>query len=617
MRDFLKYTFANIVGTLITIGILGTVGIGGLIFLVVSAVSSKDTAGPKVENESVLVFDLSVAIADTKPASSTAEALSEALSDDESPDTMTLRTVLDAIETASTDDRIVALYLQGTTGTTPNDYATLKEVRQALEGFKAAGKKVVAYDLDWTEREYYLASLADRILMNPLGVMEINGLASEGTFFAGALQRLGVGVQVTRVGKYKSAVEPFLLSQRSPESQQQTQQLLNDLWGNFVAAVVESRGFNQTQLQQLVNTQGIFTATEAQNNGLVDKLTHFDQVEEELKGLSNSKEDEIATQGDRDRTFKQITLPTYAKVAETNKQLPAVRQSKNQVAVLYAEGEIVSGYGSPTQIGGDRLAKELRDLRLDDSVKAIVMRVNSPGGSATASDVIRREVELTREAKPVVISMGNVAASGGYWISTYGSRIFAEANTITGSIGVFGVLLNVQQLANRNGITWDVVKTNPLADLDTITRPKTPAELARIQSIVDLIYEEFLTIVSDSRNMSKDQVQAIAQGRVWSGQEAKKIGLVDEIGGLNQAISAAAELAKLGDDWQTKEYPKQRRWEEIFVEKLMGARYEAANTPPDPLTVQLQNLKEDLEILRNFNDPMGAYTRLPLNLRID
>ncbi len=608
MRDFLKYTFANILGTLIAIGILGTVGIGGLIFLLVNAVSSKDTAGPKVENESVLVFDLSVAIADTKPASSTVEALSQALSDDESPDTMTLRTVLDVIKTASTDDRIVALYLQGTTGTTPNDYATLKEVRQALEEFKAAGKKIVAYDLDWTEREYYLGSLADRILMNPLGVMEINGLASEGTFFAGALQRLGVGVQVTRVGKYKSAVEPFLLSQRSPESQQQTQQLLNDLWGNFVAAVVESRDFNQTQLQQWVNTQGIFTATEAQNNGLVDQLTHFDQVVEELKGLSNSK---------KDRTFKQISLPTYAKVAEANKQLPAVRHSKNQVAVLYAEGEIVSGYGSPTQIGGDRLAKELRNLRLDDSVKAIVMRVNSPGGSATASDVIRREVELTREVKPVVISMGNVAASGGYWISTYGSRIFAEANTITGSIGVFGVLLNVQQLANRNGITWDVVKTNPLADLDTITRPKTPAELARIQSIVDLIYEKFLTIVADSRNMSKEQVEEIAQGRVWSGKEAKNIGLVDEIGGLNQAIAAAAELAKLGDDWQTKEYPKQRRWEEIFVEKLIGARYKAANTPLDPLTVQLQNLKEDLEILRNFNDPMGAYTRLPWHLRID
>ncbi len=609
MRDFLKYTFANIVGTLITIGVLGTVGIGSLIFLLVSAVSSKDTAGPKVENESVLVFDLSVAIADTKPASSTAEALSRALSDNESPSTMTLRTVLDAIETAATDDRIVALYLQGTTGTTPNDYATLKEVRQALEEFKAAGKKIVAYDLDWTEREYYLGSLADPILMNPLGVMEINGLASEGTFFAGALQRLGVGVQVTRVGKYKSAAEPFLLNQRSPESQQQTQQLLNDLWGNFVAAVVESRDFNQTQLQQWVNTQGIFTATEALNNGFVDKLTHFDQVVEELKGLSNSKEDE--------RTFKQMSLPTYAKVAEANKQLPAVRQSKNQVAVLYAEGEIVSGYGSPTQIGGDRLAKELRDLRLDDSVKAIVMRVNSPGGSATASDVIRREVELTREVKPVVISMGNVAASGGYWISTYGSRIFAEANTITGSIGVFGVLLNVQQLANRNGITWDVVKTNPLADLETITRPKTPAELARIQSIVDLIYEEFLTIVSDSRNMSKDRVQAIAQGRVWSGQEAKKIGLVDEIGGLNQAISAAAELAKLGDDWQLKEYPKQRSWEEVFVERLIGSRVAANHTPLDPLTAQLQNLKEDLEILRNFNDPMGAYTRLPLNLRID
>lgn len=609
MRDFLKYTFANIVGNLMTIGILGMVGVGGLIFLLFHAVSAKDTTGPKVENESVLVFDLSMAIADTKPASSTAEALSRALSDSDSPSTMTLRTVLDAIATASTDDRIVALYLQGTNGTTPNDYATLKEVRQALQKFQAAGKKIVAYDLDWTEREYYLGSLADQILINPLGVMEINGLASEGTFFAQALQKLGVGVQVTRVGKYKSAVEPFLLNQRSPENQQQTQQLLNDLWGNFVDAVVKSRNFTQTQLQQAVNTQGIFTATTALNNGLVDQLTHFDQVVATLKELSNSKQE--------DRSFKQVSLPTYAKVAETNQQLPAVRKSKNQVAVLYAEGEIVSGYGGLNQIGGDRLAQELRALRLNDRVKAVVLRVNSPGGSATAADVIRREVELTREVKPVVVSMGNVAASGGYWISASGSRIFAEANTITGSIGVFGIMLNVQQLANRNGITWDVVKTNPLADLDTITRPKTAAELARIQSLVDLIYEQFLTLVSDSRKLPKEQVQEIAQGRVWSGQAAKNIGLVDEIGGLNQAIAAAAELAKLGDDWQLKEYPKQRRWEEILWEKLIGSGVAATHTPPDPLTVQLQNLKEDLAILGNFNDPIGVYARLPINLRFD
>lgn len=609
MRDFLKYTFANIVGNLMTIGILGTVGIGGLIFLLFYAVSAKDTTGPKVENESILVFDLSTAIADTKPASSTAEELSRALSDSDSPSTMTLRTVLDAIETASTDDRIVALYLQGTNGTTPNDYATLKEVRQALQKFQAAGKKIVAYDLDWTEREYYLGSLADQILINPLGVMEINGLASEGTFFAEALQKLGVGVQVTRVGRYKSVVEPFLLNQRSPENQQQTQQLLNDLWGNFVDAVVKSRNFTQTQLQQWVNTQGIFTATTALNNGLVDQLTHFDQVVATLKELSNSKQEDL--------TFKKVSLPTYAKVAETNQQLPAVRKSKNQVAVLYAEGEIVNGYGGPNQIGGDRLAQELRELRLDDRVKGVVLRVNSPGGSATGADVIRREVELTRKVKPVVISMGNVAASGGYWISASGSRIFAEANTITGSIGVFGIMLNVQQLANRNGITWDVVKTNPLADLNTITRPKTSAELARIQSLVDLIYEQFLTLVSDSRKMPKEQVQEIAQGRVWSGQAAKNIGLVDEIGGLNQAIAAAAELAKLGDDWQLKEYPKQRRWEEILWEKLIDSGVAATHTPPDPLTLQLQNLKEDLAILRNFNDPIGVYARLPINLRFD
>lgn len=609
MRNFLKYTFASIVGTLISLGIVGTLGISGLIFLLVGAVSSKDTAGPEVENQSVLVFDLSLAIADTKPSSSTAEAVSEALSDDDSPDTMTLRTVLDALEVASEDDRIVALYLHGSTGDTPNGYATLQEVRQALQKFKAAGKKIMAYDMNWTEREYYLGSLADTIWLNPLGLIEINGLASEATFFAGALDKFGIGVQVTRVGKYKSAVEPFLLTERSPESEQQTQKLLNDVWGNFVDEVVESRDFNKTQLEQVVNTQGILTATQAQDSGLVDKSIYFDRVVGELKELSNSDES--------DRTFRQISLPAYAKVAETNDRLPSVRESKNQVAILYAEGEIVNGYGTPNQIGGDRLAKELRDLRLDDDVKAVVMRVNSPGGSATASDIIRREVELTREVKPVIVSMGNVAASGGYWISTYGSRIFAEPTTITGSIGVFGLLLNVQELANNNGITWDVVKTNALADFDTISRPKTAAEMAKIQSLVDLIYDQFITIVSDTRNMSQEQVKAIAQGRVWSGQEAKNIGLVDEIGGLQEAIASAAELAELGDDWQLREYPEQRSWEDRLIKKILGVRAVATNTPADPLTVQLENLKQDLAVLRNLNDPIGAYARLPFNFRID
>lgn len=609
MRNFLKYTFASIVGTLISLGILGTLGIGSLIFLLVGAVSSKDTAGPKVENQSVLVFDLSLSIADTKPSSSTAEALSEALSDDDSPDTMTLRSVLDALEVASQDDRIVGLYLHGSNGSTPNGYATLQEVRKALQKFREAGKKIVAYDMDWTEREYYLGSVADTIWLNPMGLIEMNGLASEATFFAGALEKFGIGVQVTRVGKYKSAVEPFLLKERSPESEQQTQKLLNDVWGNFVDEVVESRDFTKPQLEQVANTQGILTATQAQNNGLVDQLIYFDQVVGQLKELTNSDKD--------DRTFRQISLPTYAKVAETNDRLPSVRASKNQVAILYAEGEIVNGYGTPNQIGGDRLAKELRDLRLDDEVKAVVMRVNSPGGSATASDVIRREVELTREVKPVVISMGDVAASGGYWISTYGNRIFAEPSTITGSIGVFGVLLNVQELANNNGITWDVVKTNTLADFDSISRPKNPAELARIQSLVDLIYDQFLTIVSDTRNLSKEEVNAIAQGRVWSGQEAKNIGLVDEIGGLQAAIASAAELAELADDWQLREYPQQRSWEERLLEKFFGVRQIGTNTPADPLTIQLENFKEDLEVLRNLNDPIGAYARLPFNIRMD
>ncbi|HTL87873.1 MAG TPA: signal peptide peptidase SppA, partial [Leptolyngbya sp.] len=316
---------------------------------------------------------------------------------------------------------------------------------------------------------------------------------------------------------------------------------------------------------------------------------------------------------DPEKSFRQISLKTYAKVAEDKADS---KTSKNQIAIVYAEGEIVNGQGGIGQVGGDRLAKQLRDLRLDDDVKAIVLRVNSPGGSATASEIIQREAILTAKEKPVIVSMGNVAASGGYWISTYANRIFAEPTTITGSIGVFGRLLNVKKLANENGVTWDVVKTGKFADVQTISRPKTPKELEIIQASVNRTYDQFITKVADSRKLEKSKVSEIAQGRVWSGVEAKSLGLVDQIGGLEDAVRAAAEQAKLGNDWQIEEYPKSRSFEQRLIETLTSSISVQSKPAIDPLTSEMKKLQSQLESLKAMNDPHDIYLRLPFDLSI-
>src|SRR6476469_1920115 len=552
MRDFLKYTFASLAGLIL----FCSLGVGGRIFLIIAAASVD--SGPKVRDKSILTFDLSLNITDSEPATSTSQAISEALSSD-GDNSISLQTVLQTINQAAQDDRVIGLYLYGNSNSSSSSgLATLKEVREALEKFRAKGKKIIAYDMEWGEREYYLGSTANTVVLNPFGSMELNGFSSQPTFYTGALQKYGVGIQVTRVGKYKSAVEPFLLTKQSPASREQTTKLLGDLWSEFSTTVSKDRKIQPKQLQAIADTQGVLLAEEALQRRLVDKVAYFDEVVAELKQMTDSDED--------DRSFRQISLPTYAKVVESDTQ----KASSNQVAVVYAEGDIVEGSGGPNSVGGDRLARQLRELRLNDDVKAVVLRVNSPGGSVTASEVIQREVVLMRKVKPIVVSMGDVAASGGYWISTYADQIFAEPNTITGSIGVFGLLPNIQKLANAQGITWDVVKTARFADSETITRPRTPQELAVHQRVVDQIYDRFLSKVAESRKLPKQKVAALAQGRVWSGTAAKQLGLVDAIGGLNAAVVDAAKRAKLGDDWSLEEYPKNRTLEEQIIKKLVG-----------------------------------------------
>ncbi|MBA2748707.1 MAG: signal peptide peptidase SppA [Tatlockia sp.] len=609
MRNFIKQTFTSAIGSLLGLFIFFGLGTVGLIGLLIAAGQDKST---QVKNKSVLVLDLALNITDSKPNSSSSAALQEALSG-EDRNRVTLRTVLDTLEKARRDPRIVGIYLDGSrsSGESSTGFATLKEVRAALEKFRAAGKTIVTYNVEWSERDYYLSSVANKIIINPLGAMELNGLSSQPMFLAGALEKYGIGIQIIRVGKFKAAVEPFILTKLSPENRQQTERLLGDVWGEWQSAVSKSRNVTTSKLQQIADNQGILEASAAKSNGLVDKVAYFDEVLGDLKQLTGSKAEE--------RTFEQVSLLDYSEVS--GKSLGVERTSKNHVAVVYAEGTIVDGQGGVGQVGGDRFARIFRRLQQDKTVRAIVLRVNSPGGSATASEVMQREIKLVGKTKPVIVSMGDVAASGGYWIATDANRIFAEPNTITGSIGVFGVLPNFQKLANNNGITWDVVKTAKLADSQTVSRPKSPQELAVYQSSVNRLYGLFLSKVAQGRNLPAQRVAEIAQGRVWSGVAAKEIGLVDEIGGIDAAISYAAKQAKLGNDWQVTEYPAVRSFEQRLLGQLGNeARVRLGGETiksTDLLTAEFAKLQQELEVLQSMNDPLGVYARLPFNLKIE
>jgi protease-4 len=608
MRNFIKQTFASLIGSLLGLFIFGGISTVGFFMLVFAAASTD--SGPKVESNSMLVFDLSTQITDGKPDSGL--VLQQALSGDYKKQ-MTLRSVLDALEKARTDKRIVGVYLDArdASGAGSAGFATLKEIRQALTKFRDSGKKVVAYGVGWGEKEYYLSSVADTVMVNPYGGMEINGLSSQPMFLAGALEKFGVGVQIVRVGKFKGAVEPLVLKQLSPENREQIQILLNDLWSEWRGTVGKSRDITPQQLQVITDTKGLLEPDEAKSNGLVDKVAYFDEVITELKKLTKTDSDK--------KTFTQIDLDEYSEVANKNASI----NSENEIAVVYAEGGIVDGDGDSGEVGGTRFAKIFRRLRQDKDVKAVVLRVNSPGGSATASEIIQREIRLTRDVKPVVVSMGDTAASGGYWIAVDSNRIFAEPNTITGSIGVFGSIPNFQKLANDNGITWDSVKTGKYADIGTVTRPQSEAELAIFQSSVNRIYGKFLNKVAKGRNLPEKKVAEIAQGRVWSGKAAKDIGLVDEIGGLDAAIEYAAREAKLGEKWELQEYPRRSSFSERFFGKVSEETQTMFKTnksplqPNHPLTAEFEKLQAEIATLQNMNDPLGVYARLPFNLIIE
>lgn len=602
MRQFFKQALASTVGSLLGLTLFSAVSIAIVSVtigaIIQSATDSNNTV--KVPDKSILTIDLSRSIVDLNPGKTLQEAIAG-----EATRVIELKSVLNSIDAAAKDKRILAIYLDGSNSKlSSTGFATLKEVRTALERFRATGKKIIAYNINIDKRDYYLSSVANQIFINPMGSIDINGFRSETMFFKNAFDKYGIGVEVVRVGKYKSFGENWSLDRFSPAARQETQQLLNNLWGEFKTSVGSSRQLTPESIQKMADDRGMFTATQSIKNKLVDRTAYPDEILIELQKISGAdKEDKTS--------FRRIDIEDYAEVANQKKS------SSRKIGVIYAQGSIVSGEGSPGQIGSDSLARQLRELRLDKDIKAVVLRVNSPGGSALASDIIQREVRLLHKQKPVVISMGDVAASGGYWISTYSNKIFAESNTITGSIGVIGINFNYQKLANKNGITWDVIKTSKLADSSTVARPRTPQELAISQQMVDDIYDDFLNKVSESRKLPKQRVAEIAQGRVWSGIDAKKIGLVDDIGGLNDAIDYAAQTAKLDKDWELEEYPASEGWEERLLKQFAGSKEVRSLQTQDLLSTELLKVKSELSVLKNFNDPHGVYVRLPFNFKLD
>ncbi len=538
MKQFFKFMFASMIGMLISFFIafiLFFVLIGALI----SSASGDSTKTAKVEDNSVLQIKLENTIQDRTSDNPFENFNFETF---EAEENIGLDHILKNIEKAKNDNRIKGIYLDLTS--LDAGMATVEEIRNALNDFKKSKKWIISYSEIYTQKTYYLASVSDKIFLNPAGIVELRGLATQLMFFKNMLEKLEIDVQIIRHGKFKSAVEPFMLDKMSDSNREQMQKLLNTVWGNWLNQVATSRNLKIDEINTLADSLKIQDANDSKKYNFVDEVIYKDQLLSELrKRLAIGENDEI--------NFIGLGKYSNAKLPDSEKK----EKSENKIAIIYASGNIVSGKSTKDDMGSETISEAIRIARLDKNVKAIVLRVNSPGGSALASDVMWREVVLAKKAKPVVVSMGDVAASGGYYISCAADKIVADETTITGSIGVFGVIPNMQGFFNNKlGITFDDVKTNAHGDIMTVFRPLTAEEKDIIQIGVEKIYDDFITKVAEGRKMTKEQVDSIGQGRVWAGNDAKEIGLVDEIGGLNKAIDIAKGLAKL-TAYEIEEYP--------------------------------------------------------------
>ncbi|WP_195501349.1 signal peptide peptidase SppA [Bacteroides clarus] len=587
MKDFLKFTLATVTGIIISSVVLFFISI-----LVVFSMVSSSESETQVRKNSVMMLDLNGTLTER----SQENPLDFLMKEDYK--TYGLDDILSSIRKAKENEDIKGIYIQATS--LGAGFASLEEIRDALKDFKESGKFIVAYGDTYTQNLYYLSSVADKVLLNPQGMLEWRGLAATPMFFKDLLEKIGVEMQIFKVGTYKSAVEPFISTEMSPANREQVNVYLSSIWGQITSSVAESRNLSLEALNKEADRMLMFyPAEESVKNGLVDTLIYKNDVRDYLKNIVGiDKDDNMPVLGIQDMINVKKNVPRD--------------KSGNVIAVYYAYGEIDGGSSASTDegINSEKVIKDLRKLKDDENVKAVVLRVNSPGGSAYGSEQIWYAINQLKKEKPVIVSMGDYAASGGYYIACNADTIVAEPTTLTGSIGIFGMMPNAKGLTEKLGVSFDVVKTNPYADFGNLTRPMNDGEKGLMQMYVNKGYELFLTRCSDGRGISMEELDKIAQGRVWTGSTAKELGLVDELGGLDKALEIA--IAKAGvDAYTVMNYPKK----EGFLESLM-------NTNPGNyikarmLNGKMNDVYRQFSIIENFDKIDRIQARVPFELNI-
>lgn len=586
MKQFLKFTLATIVGVIITtlLGIL-------ILFGVIGAIAGSKESVTTLKPNSVYEIKLEGNLIDRSEDDPFSAAFAQAMGKT-AEKSMGLDDLLANIEKAKNDANIVGIYLNG--GSLSGGFASLKEIRNALIDFKKSGKFIVAYADNYSQKDYYLVSVANKILINPQGMLELKGLSAQTMFFKNTLDKLGIEMQIVKVGTYKSAVEPLITTKMSDANREQVTVYMGSIWKTFLTEVSAARKISAEKLNAYADEMLMFQPTEkAKQYGLVDGLVYADEADSILKTFVKGLE--------KDKEVTLVKHSAMTKLPDTSKY------DKNKVAVIYAVGEITDAAGEG--IVAKDLVKTINDVAKDSAVKAVVLRVSSPGGSAYASEQIWHALNKLKAKKTLIVSMGDYAASGGYYISCMADKIVAQPNTITGSIGIFGVIPNISGLNEKLGLTYDGVKTNKMSDAITVNRKFTPEERDLMQNYVNRGYELFVKRCADGRKMKTEQIKAIAEGRVWTGEDAIKNGLVDKIGGLNDAIALAVTKAKL-KTYNVSEYPEKETFESKFM-KSFGDDVETRF-----LKAQLGEQYKLFKQVRNLDKINGIQARLPYDLNI-
>lgn len=586
MLNFLKYVLATIIGLLIFLFIT-------MLLLIGIAASSSSSDEITVTNGSVLELKFDKAISEREPENPFGEL---GFSFGSFTSTDGLDQIKATIRKAKNDENIEGIFLN--MGMIDAGMGKLEEIRNELIDFKKSGKFIVSYGDMTTEKGYYLASVADKIYLNPLGALEFNGMSSEVYFFKNMLEKLDIKPQIFKVGDYKSAVEPFFLDKMSEANREQVTSFLNSINDYQLQNIAKTRKLNYEELKKVSSEMLVRTPEDAKKYKLITDVGYYDQALDYIKAKAGVAKD------------KKLELVSFSKYKKA-KGASESGSSKNRIAVIYAEGDIVDGEGGEDNIGGMRYAEAIRQARLDDKVKAVVLRISSPGGSALASDVMWREIQLTKKVKPIIASMSDVAASGGYYMAMGCDTIVAHPNTITGSIGVFGVIPNIQGfLNNKLGITVDNVSTGKYSDVPTISRPMTALEGQVIQNQIDQIYETFTSKAAQGRGMTQDKLKTLASGRVWSGAEAKERNLIDLYGGLEKAIEVAAAAANIKDDYRIKELPRRKS----FFEEMFGGS--GSQVKEQAVKAELGQLYPYYKLYKKVENMSGVQARLPYELTI-